>query len=214
MDKENVLAVDKNWPAHFLIRLMNNNGAKAFVNGSPIIDRLRMIKDSEEISLMKKSSEINDKVMLELWDKLEEGKTEKYYASLLADLYEKYDVHEFSFSPIVAVSPNGADPHHHSDNTPIKKGHSIVIDIGGVYNSYCSDMTRTIFFGEEPSERHAEIYNIVKEANLSAIRKVKEGVHINELYGCSNSKCPFSKYGKCWNANGSNPCSHRPQKGE
>ena len=39
-------------------------------------------------------------------------------------------------------------------------------------------------------------------------------VHINELYGCSNSKCPFSKYGKCWNANGSNPCSHRPQKGE
>ena len=163
VDKESTLGVDKNWPAHFLIKLMDNNGAKAFVNSSPIIDRLRMIKDEEEIALMKKSSEINDKVMLELWDRLEAGKTEKYYANLLVDLYEKHGVNEFSFSPIIAVSPNGADPHHHSSNDTIKKGHSIVIDIGGVYNSYCSDMTRTVFFGEEPNERHAKIYNIVKD---------------------------------------------------
>lgn len=196
VDKESVLAVDKNWPAHFLIKLMNNNGAKAFVNGSPIIDRLRMIKDAEEITLMKKSSEINDKVMLELWDNLKEGKTEKYYANLLVDIYEKHGVNEFSFSPIVAVSPNGADPHHDSDNTPIKKGHSIVIDIGGVYNSYCSDMTRTVFFGEEPSERHAEIYNIVKEANLSAIRKVKEGVKFSEIDKAARDYIENAGYGE------------------
>ncbi|WP_291651447.1 aminopeptidase P family protein [Clostridium sp.] len=181
VDKESTLGVDKNWPAHFLIKFMDNKGAKAFVNSSPIIDRLRMIKDEEEIALMKKSSEINDKVMLELWDRLEEGKTEKYYANLLVDLYEKHGVNEFSFSPIIAVSPNGADPHHHSSNDTIKKGHSIVIDIGGVYNSYCSDMTRTVFFGETPNERHAKIYNIVKEANLNAISKVKEGMRFSDI---------------------------------
>lgn len=122
VDKESTLGVDKNWPAHFLIKLMDNKGAKAFVNSSPIIDRLRMIKDEEEIALMKKSSQINDKVMLELWNRLEEGKTEKYYANLLVDLYENQGVNEFSFSPIIAVSPNGADPHHHSSNDTIKKG--------------------------------------------------------------------------------------------
>lgn len=181
VDKESTLGVDKNWPAHFLIKLMDNKGAKAFVNSSPIIDRLRMIKDEEEIALMKKSSQINDKVMLELWNRLEEGKTEKYYANLLVDLYENQGVNEFSFSPIIAVSPNGADPHHHSSNDTIKKGHSIVIDIGGVYNSYCSDMTRTVFWGEAPSERHAKIYNIVKEANLNAIGKVKEGMKFSDI---------------------------------
>lgn len=196
VDKESTLGVDKNWPAHFLIKLMNNNGAKAFVNSSPIIDRLRMIKDEEEIALMKKSSEINDKVMLELWDRLEAGKTEKYYANLLVDLYEKHGVNEFSFSPIIAVSPNGADPHHHSSNDTIKKGHSIVIDIGGVYNSYCSDMTRTVFFGEEPNERHAKIYNIVKEANLNAISKVKEGMKFSDIDKAARDYIEDAGYGE------------------
>ena len=196
VDKNLVLGVDKNWPAHFLIRLMNNNGAKAFVNGSPIIDRLRMIKDEEEIELMKKSSEINDKVMLELWSRLEEGKSEKYYANLLTEIYESHGVESFSFSPIIAVSPNGADPHHHSSNSVIKSGNSIVIDIGGVYNSYCSDMTRTVFFGEEPSDKHAKIYNIVKEANINAIKKVKEGVKFSEIDRAARSYIEEAGYGE------------------
>lgn len=196
VDKESTLGVDKNWPAHFLIKLMDNKGAKAFVNSSPIIDRLRMIKDEEEIALMKKSSQINDKVMLELWNRLEEGKTEKYYANLLVDLYENQGVNEFSFSPIIAVSPNGADPHHHSSNDIIKKGHSIVIDIGGVYNSYCSDMTRTVFLGEAPSERHAKIYNIVKEANLNAIGKVKEGMKFSDIDKAARDYIEDAGYGE------------------
>ncbi|MDB1954720.1 aminopeptidase P family protein [Clostridium tertium] len=196
VDKESTLGVDKNWPAHFLIKLMDNKGAKAFVNSSPIIDRLRMIKDEEEIALMKKSSQINDKVMLELWNRLEEGKTEKYYANLLVDLYENQGVNEFSFSPIIAVRPNGADPHHHSSNDTIKKGHSIVIDIGGVYNSYCSDMTRTVFWGEAPSERHAKIYNIVKEANLNAIGKVKEGMKFSDIDKAARDYIEDAGYGE------------------
>ncbi len=63
VNKEEDLGIDKNWPAHFLINIMKREGAKGFVNSSPIVDRLRMIKDEEEIILMKKSSEINDRVM-------------------------------------------------------------------------------------------------------------------------------------------------------
>lgn len=196
VDKESALGVDKNWPAHFLIKLMNNKGAKAFVNSSSIIDRLRMIKDEEEIELMKKSSQINDKVMLELWDNLKEGKTEKYYANLLTEIYESHGVNEFSFSPIIAVSPNGADPHHGSSKDIIKKGHSIVIDIGGVYNSYCSDMTRTIFFGESPSKEHENIYNIVKQANLNAIDKVKEGVKFSDVDKAARDYIESAGYGE------------------
>lgn len=196
VNKEEALGIDKNWPAHFLINIMNRQGAKTFVNSSPIIDRLRMIKDEEEIAIMKKSSEINDRVMKTLCESLKEGYSEKYYANLLADLYEKEGVNKFSFPPIIAISPNGADPHHKSGNTILKKGQSIVIDIGGVYNYYCSDMTRTIFFGAEPNERHREIYNIVKEANLKAIATVKEGVKFSDIDKAARDHIEKAGYGE------------------
>ena len=196
VDKTKALGVDKTWPAHFLIKLMDIRGAKTFVNSSLILDRLRMIKDEEEIHLMRKSSEINDKVMLDLWSNLKEGKTERYYGNLLKEIYESYGVSKFSFDPIVAVSPNGADPHHECDNTKITRGKSIVLDIGGVYNYYCSDMTRTVFFGEAPSKKHEEIYNIVKEANLKAIGKVKEGVKFSDIDKAARSYIEESGYGE------------------
>lgn len=196
VDKEEALGIDKNWPAHFLINIMNREGAKGFVNSSPIVDRLRMIKDEEEIELMKKSSKINDKVMTTLCNSLKEGYSEKYYCNLLAELYEKEGVNSFSFSPIIATSQNGADPHHKSGKTELKKGQSIVIDIGGVYNYYCSDMTRTIFFGEEPNERHKEIYNIVKEANLKAIATVKEGVKFSDIDKAARGHIEAAGYGE------------------
>lgn len=196
VDKNKTLGVDKNWPSHFLIKLIQNNIGKSFVNSSPILDRLRMIKDEEEINLMRKSSEINDKVMLELWNVLEEGKSEKYYANLLKEIYEGFGANEFSFSPIIATSPNGADPHHGSGNDILKKGQSIVLDIGGVYESYCSDMTRTIFFKKEPSKRHAEIYNVVKNANQSAIDIVKEGVKFSDIDKAARSYIENAGYGE------------------
>ena len=88
---------------------MDMNAASGYVNASPIIDRLRMIKDEEEKELMFISSEKNDRVIEKLISELEEGKTEKYYAERVKELYEEEGVFEFSFSPIVAFSPNGAD---------------------------------------------------------------------------------------------------------
>ena len=76
---------------------MGRNVVKAFLNSSPIIDRLRMIKDEEEIQLMKESSRINDSVMLKLWSNLKEGYSEKYYANLLAELMRKKEHLVFHF---------------------------------------------------------------------------------------------------------------------
>ena len=181
INKNEILGIDKDWPARFLIQLINSNAAKGFVNGSPIIDRVRMIKDAEEIEIMKASSKINDAVMLKLWDNLKVGKSEKYYAGLLQELYESEGASGFSFSPIIATSPNGADPHHGTGKDKIKVGDSVVLDIGGRYKNYCSDMTRTVFIGKEPSKEHAHVYNIVKSANEKAISIIKEGVKFSDI---------------------------------
>lgn len=196
INKNQVLGIDKDWPARFLIQLINNNCAKGFVNSSPILDRVRMIKDAEEIELMKASSKINDNVMLKLWKNLKPGNSEKYYANLLAELYEEEGASGFSFSPIIAVSPNGADPHHGTGKDIIKNGHSIVLDIGGKYNSYCSDMTRTVFIGSEPSKEHRDIYNIVKNANEKAISIIKEGVKFSDIDNAARDLIKDAGYGE------------------
>ncbi|MGL5151964.1 MAG: M24 family metallopeptidase [Clostridium sp.] len=196
IDKDNNIGIDKAWPSHFLISLMTKNSASGYVNSSPIIDRLRMIKDDEERALMRISSQKNDNVMRALWKELKEGYSEKYYANLLRELYEKEGVDKFSFSPIIAFSPNGADPHHGTGNSKLKKGQSIVIDMGGVYKSYCSDMTRTVFFGEEPSDEHRKVYETVKNANLNAIQVVKEGMKFSDIDKAARSYIEDAGYGE------------------
>lgn len=195
-DKTKAIGIDKNWPSHFLIKLMEYKGASSFVNASPLVDRVRMIKDEDEIALMKESSKINDTVMKELWENLKEGESEKYYCNLLTELYAKHDVHGFSFSPIIALSPNGADPHHKSGGTVLKNGHSLIIDIGGVYNYYHSDMTRTVFLGSEPNEEHKKIYNICREANEKAIAVVKEGVKFSDIDKAARDHITACGYGE------------------
>ena len=180
-----VLGVDKDLPSHFLIDLMGRNVIKAFVNSSPIIDRLRMIKDEEEIKIMKEASKINDAVMLKLWSNLKEGYSEKYYANLLSEIYEEEGASGFSFSPIIATSPNGADPHHGTGKDKIKVGDSVVLDIGGRYKNYCSDMTRTVFIG-----------NIVKSANEKAISIIKEGVKFSDIDKAARNLITEAGYGE------------------
>ena len=196
VNKEEALGIDKLWPAHFLIRLMEFNAVKGFVNSSNIIDELRMIKDEEEIELMRKSSNINDKVMEIIQKELKEGYTEKYYARLLAEVYEKEGAQGFSFDPIFAYGENAADPHHEPGRTELKKGDCIVIDIGGIYNHYCSDMTRTVFFGKEPTQEQRKVYEIVKNANLNAIAKVKDGVKFSEIDAAARDFITNEGYGE------------------
>ncbi|GIM29055.1 proline dipeptidase [Clostridium polyendosporum] len=195
VDHSKPLGIDKNWPSHFLIRLMEKKGVSVFVNGSYIIDRIRMIKDSEEIKLMKKASSINDKVMEEIVNEFSSNRSEKEMCTILRDLYESKGTQGFSFYPIIAYGANAADPHHDSGNSLVKDGDSIIIDMGCRNKYYCSDMTRTFFFGE-PSKEAERVYNIVYEANLNAISKIKPGTRFCDIDRAARAVIEGYNYGK------------------
>lgn len=72
----------------------------------------------------------------------------------------------------------------------------MVLDIGGEFNRYCSDMTRTIFIGEEPNKEHREVYNIVKNANEKAISIIKEGVKFSDIDNAARSFITEAGYGE------------------
>lgn len=174
IEHEKMIGIDKTWPARFLLRLQELGGASGYVNGSPVVDEVRMVKDEEEQEKMRISSRINDKVMGELIPLAGQGLSEKELDEAVRKLYASHGCEGVSFSPITAFGKNGADPHHMTDDTRGKKGDSVVLDIGGMKDCYASDMTRTIFLGEA-SERQKEIYNIVLEANLRGIAAAKAG---------------------------------------
>lgn len=190
------LGIDKIWPSHFLIRLMELKKGISFVNGSPIMDEVRMIKDEDEIRLMREASAINDKVMAEAIEVVKQGYEEKKVCKLLSDIYEKYETYSFSFYPLIAYGANAAEPHHSSDSSTIKKGDSVILDIGGFTNGYCSDMTRTVFY-REASKEAEQVYNLVLEANRKGIEAVKPGVKLSQIDRAAREvieKAGFGKY--------------------
>ena len=171
------IGIDKNFPARFLIPLMNLVDECHFELGSECVDRVRMIKDEKEQQLMIEASKINDLVVDEVINICAKGNlTEKEVSDQLAGIYQKHGCTGNSFEPIVAYGKNGADNHHSGDDSTLKPGDSIVIDIGGLYKGYCSDMTRTIFAGYIPVKIR-EIYDLVLKNQIQALKEMYDGAN-------------------------------------
>lgn len=195
VDKSRPMGVDKNWPARFLLRLMELKGGSTFVNGSAILDRVRMSKDERERELMREASRLNDMAVERMIKLVPEKLTEKKMAGALLSIYEELGAEGFSFDPIIAYGANAADPHHGVDNSTVKEGDSVIIDIGCVKDSYCADMTRTVFY-RKASDKAREVYNTVLDANKKAIEIVKPGVRFCDIDAAARNHIESKGYGK------------------
>lgn len=195
MDKDLPVGIDKNWPAKFLLELMKLKCGSIFLNGSQILDRVRMCKDGQEKDYMREASRLNDIAMGELIKLIPEKYTERKMGKLLEDIYEEIGADGFSFDPIIAYGLNGADPHHETDNSILKEGDSITMDIGCVKNSYCSDMTRTVFYKYIP-DNSRKVYNVVLEANKRGIAAVKPGARFCDIDSAVRDYIESKGYGR------------------
>lgn len=180
-DHESPLGVDKVLTARWLLPLMGAGAASAYLPGSPAVDGARSIKDARELDLMRDASATNDKAMAWLRAQVREGVTEHEIASGLLAEYRRLGAQDHSFTPIVSFGANAADPHHEPDDTVLRHGDVVLFDVGCKRDSYCSDMTRTFFFGAEPNARDREVYETVRRANEAAEAIVRPGVTFAEI---------------------------------
>jgi Xaa-Pro dipeptidase len=198
-DHTKQLAVDKYFEARFVIALQDFGLTKRIKVGSYVIDDIRAIKSPEEYHLMDVCSDINDKAMLELEEYIAHYKgddlTERDLTEELARIYSKYTEEGFSFDPIISFGVNATDPHHEPDNTVLKEGDCIIIDIGCMKDKYASDMTRTVFY-KKVSDFDKEIFDIVHEAQRRAEAFVKPGVKFSEIDAAARDYITEKGYGK------------------
>ena len=137
--------------------------------------KLRALKDQSEVALLQKAIDIGDAAFEATASQLTPGMTEKEAAWEFEKAIRERGAECLSFDTIVATGPNAARPHHQTGDTPLKEGETIVFDCGATYDGYCSDLTRTIVLGEA-DEKVMRVYNIVLEAQETAIQKVESGI--------------------------------------
>ncbi len=139
-----------------------------------------VIKNKAEIDAMIRAAQIIDDTYDAVLDTIKEGDTEKGVADFIKGFVLMQGASGLSFETIVAFGKGGAEPHHVPTDCKLEKGMLVTIDMGAVYNGYCSDFTRTFAFGEI-SKKQRSIYEIVRQSQKFGVKAVKEGMDCAEL---------------------------------
>ncbi|MEM4327294.1 MAG: M24 family metallopeptidase [Candidatus Diapherotrites archaeon] len=136
---------------------------------------------NEKIFSITRACAFTDQIFLKFLEEAKKNsfKTELDIAKFINSQIEFLGLKK-SFPTIVATGKNAVDWHHKPTKTIIKKGFC-VIDFGIKVNGYCSDMTRTIYFGKA-NNKEKKIYAKVLKANLETIKMVKEATDGNLIY--------------------------------
>lgn len=145
-----------------------------------IIEKLRAVKDNDEIDKIKKACEITDKCFNHLLEFIKIGTTEKEIAFEIEMFFRKNGAKGLAFNPVVAIGENSSDPHWQPGDRAVKMADPILIDMGCKYQGYCSDMTRTIFMGCI-LEEIKPIYDLVLKNQLYTIKEIKEYASIKTI---------------------------------
>ena len=189
------LGVDKFWPAKFAIGLMEARPDITLKVGSSPVDRARMLKDADEIAALRRASLINDQVVETAIAAIRDGVTENELAELVAKLYAQNGANRSSEGQLVCFGPNGADPHHGPDDTVIRPGDSVVMDIFIPFDRYWCDMTRTVFF-KSVTEEQRLVYETVKNANLAAEAIIRPGLPMSDFDAAARKVITDAGYGE------------------
>jgi len=147
-----------------------------------LVEELRLIKDKNEIELLKKSCSLNHALMDFIPSVFKEGISEKELSWQIEKFFREHGALELSFSNIVAFGDNAALPHAIPSNRKLSINSPILIDVGARLNNYCSDQTRTFWFGDKISEQFKISLELVQKAQSLAISKIKAGVNMREVY--------------------------------
>jgi len=139
-----------------------------------LVERARVRKDDYEIATVREAARRLSTVAREVAGEVRRGRTERAIAAAIDWRIREAGFERSAFDTIVASGPHAALPHARPTERTITEGDLVVLDFGGVYDSYCVDLTRTVVVGKADS-RVREVYDAVREARNRAIEAVAPG---------------------------------------
>ena len=151
--------------------------AHRVAKSNPILQRLRAIKESEEIELIQNACNITEKGFRRLLNFIKPDVWEfeieaEFMHELLINRSKK-----FAYTPIVASGKNSNVLHYIENNKQCKKGDIILMDIAAEYANYSSDMTRCVPVSGRFTKRQKDVYNAVNKVKNEATKMLKPGTN-------------------------------------
>ncbi len=169
---------DRCWSSH-LLGLQAALPGTTFSPASPVIGRLRAVKDDDELAALRRAARGADESFRQICAMSFLGRREEEIAADLAGLLVEHGHASAEFT-IVASGPNAASPHHEPGGRTILPRDAVVMDFGGALGGYFSDTTRTVVVGEPPPGFEA-VYETVRRAQAAACNAVRPGIEAQEI---------------------------------
>ena len=196
------VAVSDTLIAMHLLRLQAALPATRFGLASTVLRELRMVKDADEIALLRLAAEAADRVVAQIAGGRLVGRTE---ADVAAEVRRRLiaEGHEEAHFAIVGSGPNSASPHHEASERVIRAGEPIVLDIGGTLGGYGSDITRTLWVtggdpANGPDERFRHLFNVLFHAQAAGTAAVAPGVACEAIDGAARAPIEAEGYGEAF----------------
>ncbi len=167
----------------------------SFIPETDIVEKMRIVKDEDEIEALRQSVLLNERVFEEIYANILDYETEIDVAITLESTMRRVGAEQPSFNSIVASGERGALPHAIPGLNKLQHGKSLTIDMGLVLAGYCSDMTRTFALGK-PDRKYMKIHRLVRKAQLAGMNAVRAGVTGSSVDRAARRVIEDAGYGK------------------
>lgn len=163
-----------------------------------LIWQQRQQKDSAELKQVKRACQIVKQVLNQVITELAPGQTELEIKELLETQLRAAGSTQAAFPIIVAFGANSAKPHHQPTQKKLTTNTVVLIDVGATSLHYHSDMTRTVWFGDQPDAEFLKIKQVVKQAYqavLASLTTHSAGLTVNQLDQAARDLITEAGYG-------------------
>jgi Xaa-Pro aminopeptidase len=149
-------------------------GRLALVSTMGVVESARVVKDAYELATLRKAGRLLSDVTRDVLRTVGAGQSERDLALDIDWRLRRAGFERTAFETIVASGPNAALPHARPTERKLSEEDLVVLDFGGVYDSYCVDLTRTVSIGPA-SPRARQVYAAVLNGHDQAIAAVRPG---------------------------------------
>ena len=159
----------------WLLNRLRGRPAPDLIETEGVVERARIRKDAYEIGVLREAARRLSIVAADVLQEVRPGRTERDLAAAIDSRLRQEGFERPAFDTIAAAGPNAALPHARPGERKLVEGDLVVLDFGGVYDSYCVDLTRTVCVGRA-SARARTVYDAVRLAHDRAVAAVRPGV--------------------------------------
>ena len=156
-------------------RQRNGTGPTSIVDPGQTLHELRLVKDAEELTRLERAIQITCDAHVEAMKAVKPGMFEYELEAVLSYVFLRNGSRRPGYASIVASGPNATVLHYTSNKCQIRHDDLVLIDAGAEFDYFTGDVTRTIPTGGKFSQAQGEVYEIVLNAQLEAIKAVKPG---------------------------------------